>query len=137
MFVIKKDIILSEESAIGYVIRDEKIAKGNNYENGMVQIKSEGEKVAKKDSVFRYYTTTEQELNQKIEELNLKIQEALLGQTNLLPSDIKAIDDQIEDRIDGIKTKNDLQEIKEYFEEKGVKESKIKRKFNYGSQYWF
>lgn len=114
MFVIKKDIILSEESAIGYVIRDEKIAKGNNYENGMVQIKSEGEKVAKKDSVFRYYTTTEQELNQKIEELNLKIQEALLGQTNLLPSDIKAIDDQIEDRIDGIKTKNDLQEIKEY-----------------------
>lgn len=114
MFVIKKDIIFKEESTIGYVIRDEKIAKGNNYENDMVQIKSEGEKVAKEDPVFRYYSNTEQELNQKIEELNLKIQEALLGQADLYPSDIKAIDKQIESKIEGLKLKNDIEEIEEY-----------------------
>ena len=114
MFVINKDIISKEESSIGYVIRDEKIAKGSNQENDMVQIKSEGEKVAKGEPVFRYYSNTEKELNQKIEELNLKIQEALLGQTELYPSDIKAIDKQIESKIEGLKFKNDLQEIEEY-----------------------
>lgn len=114
MFVIKNDMISLEESVIGYVIREEKTVKGNNYQNGIVQIKSEGEKVAKGDAVFRYYSSDEEELNKKIEELNLKIQEALLGQSNLLPSDIKAIDDQIENKIDGLKSKNDLQEIIEY-----------------------
>lgn len=98
----------------GYVIRDEKTAKGNNYENGMVQIKAEGEKVANGDPIFRYYSNNEEGLNQKIEELNSKIQEALMGQTNLFSSDIKAIEDQIENKIDGLKSKNDLQEIAEY-----------------------
>ncbi|MBQ2917335.1 MAG: hypothetical protein IJE59_04110 [Clostridia bacterium] len=114
MFVIKNDTISSEESVIGYVIRSEKTVKGKNSQNGIVQIKSEGEKVAKGDAVFRYHSSNEEELNKKIEELNLKIQEALLGQNDLFPADIKAIDDQIENKIDGLKSKNDLQEIIEY-----------------------
>ena len=79
-----------------------------------LRLKSEGEKVAKGDAVFRYHSSNEEELNKKIEELNLKIQEALLGQNDLFPADIKAIDDQIENKIDGLKSKNDLQEIIEY-----------------------
>lgn len=114
MFIIKNDTISTEEGSIGYVIRDEKTAKGNNYGNGMIQIKAEGEKVANGDPIFRYYSSNEEDLNKKIEQLNLEIQEALLGQKNLLPSDIKAIDDQIENKIDGLKSKNDLQEIIEY-----------------------
>ncbi len=114
MFIIKNDTISTEEGSIGYVIRDEKTAKGNNYGNGMIQIKAEGEKVANGDPIFRYYSSNEEDLNKKIEQLNLEIQEALLGQNNLLPSDIKAIDDQIENKIDGLKSKNDLQEIIEY-----------------------
>jgi putative membrane fusion protein len=114
IFVIKNDKISAEENEIGYVIREEKIIKGNNYTNGLVQIKAEGEKVAKGDHVFRYHSSSEEELNKKIDELNIKIQEALLGQNDLFPRDIKAIDDQIENKIDGIKTKNDLQEIIEY-----------------------
>lgn len=80
----------------------------------MVPIKSEGEKVANGDPIFRYYSDNEEELNQKIDELNAKIQEALLGQTNLFPTDIKAIESQIDNKIDGLKFKNDLQEIAEY-----------------------
>ena len=114
IFVIKNDKISAEENEIGYVIREEKIIKGNNYTNGLVQIKAEGEKVAKGDPVFRYHSSSEEELNKKIDELNIKIQEALLGQNDLFPRDIKAIDDQIENKIDGLKTKNDLQEIIEY-----------------------
>ena len=97
----------------GYVIRNEKIAKGNNTNNGMIQVKSEGEKVSKYSKIFRYAIENEEEINKKIDELNVKIQEAMLGQTNLLPTDIKAIENQIETKIDGLKSKNDVQEISE------------------------
>lgn len=98
----------------GYVIRDEKIAKGNNDDKEMVQIKSEGEKVAKDSQIFRYVSENEEEINTKISELDNKIQEALVGQTDLFSSDIKAIENQIENKIDGLKSKNDIQEISEY-----------------------
>ena len=60
---IENGVISAEESVIGYVIRDEKVAKGNNYENGMYQVKAEGEKVANGDPIFRYYGNNEEDLN--------------------------------------------------------------------------
>lgn len=114
MVMIENGTIYNEETAIGYVIRDEKIVKGNNTENEMIQIKSEGEKVAKGNQVFRYSSKNEEEINAKIDELNVKIQEALIGQNGLFPSDVKAIEKQIENKIDGLKSKNNIQEISEY-----------------------
>ena len=38
--IVENGMISQEESTIGYVIREEKIAKGNNYQNGMYQIKT-------------------------------------------------------------------------------------------------
>ena len=63
---------------IGYIIRDEKIAKGSNLQNGIYQIKVEGEKVANGEPIFRYYATNEEEISNKIKEINDKIQEAML-----------------------------------------------------------
>ena len=103
-----------KKALFGYVIRDEKIAKGNNSSNGMIQIKSEGEKVAKGSQIFRYAIENEDEINAKINELNVKIQEAMIGRTELLPNDIKSIENQIETKIDGLKSKNDMQEISEH-----------------------
>lgn len=111
--IVENGVISSEENATGYVIREEKIAKGNNYKNGMYQIKTEGEKVANGDPIFRYYSTNEEKLKTNIDDLNNKIQEAMLGQNNLFPADIKAIENQIENKIDGLKSKNDIQEIAE------------------------
>ena len=98
----------------GYVIRHEKLAKGNNSSNSMVQIKSEGEKVAKGSQIFRHTVENEDAINKKIDELNTKIQEAMLGQNEPFPTDVKAIENQIEIKIDGLKSKNDMQEISEY-----------------------
>ena len=42
----------------------------------MVQIKTEGEKCAKDENIFRYYTTGEEELIKKIQELDEQIDEA-------------------------------------------------------------
>lgn len=112
--IVENGIVSLEESAIGYVIRDEKIAKGTNMENTMVQMKVEGEKTANGEPIFRYSSTNEENLNNKINELNNKIQEAMTGQTDLFSGDIKAIENQIENKIEGLNLKNDIQEIAEY-----------------------
>ena len=66
--VIEKGTVSEEESTQGYVIRDEEVITGQNYKNGMLQIKTEGERVAKGDPIFRYYTNNEQELLKQIQE---------------------------------------------------------------------
>ena len=111
--IVENSYITSEESAIGYVIRDEKIAKGNNLENGIYRIKAEGEKVAKGEPIFRYYSSQEDTINNSINELNSKIQEAMLGQNDLFTADVKAIEGQIENKLEGINKKNNIQEIAE------------------------
>lgn len=112
-FIIENGSISSEESVTGYVIREEKIVKGTNYKNGMVQIKTEGEKVAKGENIFRYYGANEEDIKQKITETNEKIQKAISGNTQILTGDITALDSQIESKIDGISGENEIQKIKE------------------------
>lgn len=140
VFMVQNDTISQEESSIGYVIREEKIAKGNNYQNGMEQIKSEGEKVAKGDNIFRYYSSNEEGINEKIAELNSQIQEALNGQKDLFSfsSDINAINNQIDEKIQSLKEKNDIQEIKEYktdIDKYILKKSKIAGELSVANSY--
>lgn len=113
-FVVEKGKLSFEETKQGYVIRDETVVKGENYKNGMNQIKTEGEKVAKGEAIFRYYTSGEEKLKQKIQELDVKIQEAWENENNLFSSDIKSIETQIEAKLKESYGINDLQKIKEY-----------------------
>ena len=87
-FLIEEGKVYNEESAIGYVIRNETVIQGNNYKNGMLQIKSEGERVSKNEPVFRYYSNNEENLQKKINELDVKIQEAMENQIDLFSSDM-------------------------------------------------
>lgn len=113
-FIIENGNISSEESVHGYIIRDETVLKGENYKNGLVQIKAEGEKVAKGEAVFRYYTAGEESLKEKIKELDIKIQEAWEQEDSILPTDIKLLEQQIESKLNDIYHMNDIQKIKEY-----------------------
>ena len=45
---VENGTLYQEETDIGYIIRNEKVVKGNNYKNGMEKIKNEGEKTAKR-----------------------------------------------------------------------------------------
>ena len=87
--------------------------KGKNYKNGMSQIKTEGEKVAKGEEVFRYYTSGEDSLIKKIEELDEKIDEAMAKEDILFPNDTKILENQILEKIDSCYNESDLQKIKE------------------------
>ncbi len=113
-FIVANGELSKEETAIGYIVRDETVVKGSNYKNGMEKIKNEGEKVAKGDSIFRYYSTGEEGLKEKIANLNTEIQKVMESEKRVFPSDIKLLDSQIESELNSIYTVNSTQKIKEY-----------------------
>lgn len=113
-FTIEEGKLYHEETVIGYVIRNEKVVKGKNYKNGMEQIKVEGEKVAKNENIFRYYSNNEENLKQKVSELDGKIQEVMKSNTNLFPSDMKLLENQIDEKVYNINKINDITKLEEY-----------------------
>jgi putative membrane fusion protein len=151
--------ISSYEEAVGYIIRDEKLFQGENYKNGISQIKTEGQRVAKGDPIFRYFTNNEESLNKKIAELDVQIQDAIAQNSNIYSSDIASIDKQIEENLRSISTvnkKTDLLELKKginnaltkkakltgeqspagsYINELVTQRSKYEEKLNSGSEY--
>ena len=112
-FTVEQGKIYQEEANTGYIIREETVVKGSNYKNGMSQIKTEGERVAKNEAIFRYYSNNEENLVKKIAELDEKIDEAMNGQTELLSSDIKSLEKQIDEQILLLREANSIQTIKE------------------------
>ena len=114
---VENGTLYLEETDVGYIIRDEKVVKGNNYKNGMEQIKTEGEKTAKGESIYRYYSKNESDLTKQIAELDTKIQEALEGQTNLYTSDIKLIENQLDEKIEQLNGTTDISKLTEYKKE--------------------
>lgn len=113
-FVIENGKIYSSEEGIGYIIRDEKLFQGENYKNGIYQIKSEGQRVAKGDPIFRYYSNNEQDLIKKIANLDSQIQDAMEEENNVYSSDIAVLEKQIEENLEAITKTNQLSDIKEY-----------------------
>lgn len=114
IFTLEEGTLYSEETDIGYVIRDELVIQGENYKNGMEKIKSEGEKVAVNEAVFRYYTKNEKNLESKIAELDTKIQEVMANKTELPASDMKPLETQIDQKLLEISRINDTTKLQEY-----------------------
>ena len=117
IFTVEQGKIYVEETKIGYIIRDETVIKGENYKNGMEQIKAEGEKVGTNESVFRYYSQNEENIREKIAQLDGKVQEALKENTGILSSDIKLIEKQIDDKVALLNKFKDNSKINEYKKE--------------------
>lgn len=112
--IVTKGSLYYEETTEGYVIRDEVVLQGENYKNGMVQILSDGERAAKDEKVFRYYSNSEENILEEIEKLDEEINE-LIDSTNLniFSSDINSLEKQIETTVDEMYNLNYLQKISE------------------------
>ena len=100
--------VREEEIAVGYLIRNEEVIRGANYKNGIEQIKTEGEKDAKGESIFRYYSNNEENLVEKIKDLDEKIDEAMAETEKAPTSDSKALEDQIDSKIYDLYGESDL-----------------------------
>lgn len=110
-FTVEQGEIYQTEKAIGYIIRDETIVKGSNYKNGIEQIKTEGERVAKGEAIFRYYSSGEESLTNKIKDLDAKIDEAISKEDNLLSGDIRTLEKQIESQVMSLRNETSIQTI--------------------------
>lgn len=114
VFVATNGSLYSEEPAEGYLLRDEIILQGENYKNGMVKVLSDGERAAKSQVVFRYYSNSEETIMKQIDELDEEINEIIANSgINIVSSDIPSLDAQIEDTLDSIHNINYLQQIQE------------------------
>ncbi|MCI8383514.1 MAG: hypothetical protein HFJ33_01325 [Clostridia bacterium] len=114
IFTIEEGKLYQEETVIGYVIRKETVVRGENYKNGMMQIKSEGERAGKEENIFRYYSSNEEALKKKIADLDNKIQEVMLNDTNLFSSDMKLLENQIDEKVSDINQIQDSTKLAEY-----------------------
>ena len=108
-YIISQGTISQEDESVGYIIRDEEVKKSDNYQNGIYAIATEGQKVAINEPIFRYYSDSEKEINSQINDINYKIQELLENDKNKTSADIKAIEKQIENKIEDINTLNNYQ----------------------------
>jgi len=127
-YIVKEGALSEEDEAIGYIIRDEKVVKGEEYSNGIYAIASEGQRVAVGESIFRYYSDSEEEIKTQISGLNYKIQELLEQEKNMTSADIKSIEKQIEEKIKNI---NNLSNYQEIVENKKNIDNLISKKINF------
>ncbi len=112
-FTIEEGEIYQEETDVGYIIRSEQIIKGENYANGMEKIKVEGEKTAKDESVFRYYSKNEEKLKEQIADLDSKIQDVMTSDVGTYSSDMKIIENQIDEKVAQIRNTVDVSKMEE------------------------
>lgn len=113
-FIVRNGQVSEEETEIGYIIRDETIVKGENYKNGMEPIIDEGQKAAKNEAIFRYYSNGEEELKKKIADLDVKIEEKMKeNNQELFSTDTKLIDSKITEILQSINKINSVQSIQE------------------------
>ena len=117
VFTVEEGNLYLEETDVGYVIRDEQVVKGENYKNGMEQIIAEGEKASKDEAIFRYYSSNEEDLKKKIEELDVKIQDAMSKDMSYSNPDIKIIENQIDEKMQNINKITDSAKLEEYKKE--------------------
>ena len=114
VFIVSNGSLSYEEPAEGYIIRDEVVLQGENYKNGMVKVLSDGERAAKSEIVFRYYSNSEESILQQITKLDEEISEIIENSgIELVSSDISSIEGQIENTIDSMHNLNYLQKIQE------------------------
>lgn len=94
-FILSNGDLYLEETVDGYIIRDETVIQGQNYKNGMLKIKNEGERAANKEPIFRYYSENEDSIKEKIKNVDTQIQENMPSNEEIVSSDINSLEEQI------------------------------------------
>ena len=106
-----------KEMTDAYVIRNEVVLQGNNYQNGMEKEITEGKRVAKGETVFRYYATGNDEIRKQISDVESQIVEAQKTEPAIYNTDIEVLKAKIKELEEKIYTTNNVEEIRNYKKE--------------------
>lgn len=116
-FVVDYGKLNMKETTTAYVIRNEVVLQGENYQNGMEKEITEGKRVAKGETVFRYYATGNEEIRKQIAEIDSQIVEAQKTETPIYNTDIEVLKGKIKELEEKIYQTNNVEEIKNYKKE--------------------
>lgn len=108
--------ISKEQSVSGYIIRDEKIISTNMVSDIALTI-ADDSRAGKNDIVATYISKSQEELEGKISDLDIKIQEAMEDQTNIYSTDTKKIEIEVDNLLSKVDLENDRQTILQYKEQ--------------------
>ena len=117
VFLIENGEITQEEMGTAYIIREETVVQGENAQNGILQIKTEGQRVSKGDAIFRYLNSSEDSIKAEIADVDSQIQSIIDVSVSGPLSEVKPLEAQVKSDIDGLYKNNDVQKIKEYKQE--------------------
>lgn len=117
VFFVENGEVIQEETTAGYVIRDENVVQGENYKNGILQIKTEGQRVSKGDSIFRYLSESEESIKEQISDIDNQIQNIMDNNTSVFSSEKKLLENQIKTQVDELYKNNNIQKNNEYKKE--------------------
>ena len=116
-FVVEQGTLNMSEAKDAYVIRNEVVLQGNNYKYGMEKVVAEGTRVAKGDSVFRYYVNGEETIKNEIAELDKQISEAQKNESIIPTADVEILKRKIRETEEKIYDSNSREEIENYKKE--------------------
>ena len=113
-FIVEQSKIYKEENVDGYIIRDETLVQNEAESSNIIHLKNECDKVAKGEAIFRYALENENEINEKIKDLDNQIQGALKSETTFFSSDIKLLETQIETQLEEVHENTNMKELEHY-----------------------
>ena len=124
--LIKNGEIIKYEEVIGYIIRDEEIIDTSAYAGTPKANIDDATRVSKGTEIVTYMSSEEEKIKEKIEKLDVKIQEAMENKETIFSNDAKAIDSEIEIYLfSAIKENTDIYSL---YEQKKIVNEKIEKK---------
>ena len=112
--LVKNGTLTKYEEVTGYIIREEQIVDTTGY-SGIMQTKIEDSTRVKKNGIIATYVSeSEEQLVNRISELDKQIDEAMASQQTIYSPDAKALESNIQIQIyDSIRNNSDINSLKD------------------------
>ena len=124
--LIKNGEVIKYEEVVGYIIRDEEIIDTSSYTGTPKANIDDATRVAKGTEVITYMSKEEEKIKEKMEKLDVKIQEAMENKEAIFSNDAKALDSEIEIYLySSVKENTDIYSL---YEQKKIINEKIEKK---------
>lgn len=112
--LVKNGELIKYEEVDGYIIRNEEVIDTKSYEGMMQNDVKDSTRIPKDGIVATYVSKSQEALIKKIDDLNLKIEEAMQNQKTIYSPDVKAIEASIQIQLyENIKNGIDLTSVQE------------------------
>ena len=124
--LIKNGELIKYEEVVGYIIRDEELIDTSSYTGTSKANVDDSVRVPKGATILTYMSKEEEQINQKIGELDEKIQKAMDSRQTILTNDAKALESEIEIYLySAVKENTDINSL---YEHKKLINEKIEKK---------